>query len=229
VLERQARAAVPSDLAKAMAAAAARITAGEALAVSAPMAAAALAGIHLRTMMMRQCWVIAGLMALGITTTVGVVGLATAGGDESKAAPQADDRKLAAKAGAEHPDLPLAEKLERLKAEFESANRAFQAFYRGSTIPKKDEARAAEVQPDFPAFVRRVFDLAATAPQDPAARDAMLWIVRKGLGGSDSGPHAGEFAMAATWLIRHFGDDPDAVRVALNSTQHLPPTATTCC
>ncbi len=85
--------------------------------------------------MMRQCWMIAGTIALGITTTGGAIALATRGGEEPKAAARPDDRKPAAKVGAERPEPPLAEKLNRLKAEYDAANRAFAALYRGSTIP----------------------------------------------------------------------------------------------
>ena len=164
--------------------------------------------------MMRQCWMIAGLIALGITTTVGAVALATAGGDEPKGTPSADEPKLVANAvvdaKAERPEPPLAEKLDRLMAEYEGANRAFGALYRGSTIPEENRAKAAEIQPDFPAVVRRIVDLAATAPKDQAVRDAMLWVLRH-----DNHSEGGEFALAASWLVRHHGDDPDAVRVGL--------------
>ena len=93
--------------------------------------------------------------------------------------------KPAAKAGAERPEPPLAEKLDRLKAEYEDADRAFFAFYRGSTIPEENLAKAAEIQPDFPAVVRRIADLAATAPKDPAVRDAMLWVIRQASAADD--------------------------------------------
>jgi thiol-disulfide isomerase/thioredoxin len=176
-------------------------------------AIAGLAGFHLRNMTMRQSWMIAGLIAFGITTIVGAVGLATAGGDEPKAAPWADDPKPAAKAVAERPEFPLAEKLDSLKSEYERANRAFYALFRGSTIPEENQAKAAEIKPDYPGVVRRIFDVAATAPNNPAVRDAMLWIIGP-FGGSEQ-RYPGEFALAATWLVRHFGDDPDAVRVGL--------------
>jgi RNA polymerase sigma factor (sigma-70 family) len=220
VLERTSRAAVPSHLAKGTAAAVARISAGEALAGVAPVAVAWLAGIYLRNMMIRQCWMIAGLIALGMTTTVGAVGLATAGGDEPKATPSADEPKVVANAvvaaKGERPEPPLAEKLDRLKAEYEAANRAFFAIYRGSTIPEENQAKAAEIEfvRIFPAVVRRIADLAATAPKDPAVRDAMLWMIEKAQNGSET-LYPGEFALAASWLVRHHGDDPDSVRVGL--------------
>jgi hypothetical protein len=143
---------------------------------------------------------------------LGTVGLATGVGVEQKAAPSADVPKPAAKAGAERPGPPLAEELDRLTAEYEAANRAFFKLYRGSTIPEEDLKRAAEIQPDFPAFVRRIAELAATAPKDPAVRDAMLWVIQKAKRGHADG---GAFGLASNWLVRHFGDDPDAVRVGL--------------
>jgi thiol-disulfide isomerase/thioredoxin len=164
-------------------------------------------------MMMRQSWIIACLIALVVTTTVGAVGLATAGGDEPKATPRAVDPKPVAKAGAKRPEPPLAAKLDRLKTEYEGAQRAFQELYRGSTIPAENLKKAAEMQPDFPAVVRRIFDLAATAPKDPAVREVLLWVIQRSQRGLMDN---GEFALAASWLLRRFGDDPDAVRVGLD-------------
>jgi RNA polymerase sigma factor (sigma-70 family) len=218
LLERTSRAAVPCDLAKKTAAAAARIAAGRTVAGTTPVAVAELAGSHLRAMMMRQFWTITGLIACSITTCVAAVALATAGGDDSKATPSADGPKRVAKtvveAKAEHPDSTLAEKLDRLEAEYEGAMRAFQSFYRGSTIPEENRKKAAEAQPDFQAFIRRMTELAATSPKEPAVRDAMLWVIRMtGRGGR--GGDGSAFEQAADWLVRHFGDDPDAVRVGL--------------
>ena len=127
VLERTSRAAMPSDLAKRTVTAAARISAGEVLARAAPPAIARLTGFVLRSMMMKQCAIIAGMILLGITTTVGTVKLANAGGDEPKAASLAVKPNAAVNAGAELPQPPLAEKLDRLKTEYE-ATWAFEAF-----------------------------------------------------------------------------------------------------
>jgi peroxiredoxin len=167
-------------------------------------------------MIMRHDWMLAGLIAFGITTTVGAAGLATGGGDEPKAAPRDEDPKPTANANAERPEPSLAEEFDRLKAEYEGAQRAYHALYRGSTIPEKNQAKAAEIQPDLPAIVRRIGELAATAPKSPAVRDAMLWVIRHTVSFDVYGVHADEFGVAANWLIRHFGDDPDAVRVGLD-------------
>jgi thiol-disulfide isomerase/thioredoxin len=171
------------------------------------VAVARLAGFCLRIVRMRQYWMIVGLITLGITTTLGAVGPATGSGDEPKATARTDDLKPAAKAGAERPEPPLAEKLDRLKVTYEDAFRAYDA--------EVNRAKAAEIRPDLPAVARRLFDLAAIAPKDPAVRDGMLWMIEEVGRFQSEGPYSGEFAVAANWLVLHFGDDPDAVRVGL--------------
>jgi thiol-disulfide isomerase/thioredoxin len=171
------------------------------------VAVAGLAGLYLRIVMMRQYWMIVSLTTLGITTTAGAAAQATGGGDEPKAMARTDDLKPAAKAGAERSEPPLAEKLDRLEVQYEVAFRAYDA--------EENRAKAAEIRPDLAANARRMFDLAATAPRDPSVRDAMLWMIQEVGRFQSEGPYSGEFALAASWLVRHFGDDPDAVRVGL--------------
>jgi RNA polymerase sigma factor (sigma-70 family) len=210
VLESTSRAAVPASTAKRAVAAVARISADGALAAASPSAVTGPVGFYLRSMMMKQIGIIVAFVAIAITTAIGAVGLSTAGGDESKAKPSANEPKSAGG----RPEPSLATKLNQLETEYERAERAFQAFYRGSTIPAENLAKATAIQPDYPAFVRRIADLAATAPKDPSVRDAMLWVIRRSHG-ADDGPRAGTFTLAASWLVQHFGDDPDAVRVGL--------------
>ena len=57
-------------------------------------------------------------------------------------------------------------------------------------------------------------DLAESSPDDPAARDALLWVIDKP-GRGDMGAYGDEFARAAALLVRHHGDDPEAVRIGL--------------
>jgi peroxiredoxin len=134
--------------------------------------------------------------------TLIAVWLATGRGDEPKAT--SGDR------------AKLAEQLDRIKLEYEAAERSFHAFFKGSTIPDQDMERALKVEPDLSATVRRIAELGTVAPKDPAVRDAMLWVIRQTLGGGDNGPNLGDFSVAGSWLVRHFGDDPDAVRVGLD-------------
>ncbi len=218
-LESTSRAAVPPGLAKSSTAAAVRLTAGQAVAGTVPAAAARLAGLTLRQMVMRQTWMIAGFIALGLATTGAAVRLTLAGGDKPNAAPHSQDLKPAAETKApvanKTSDPSLAEKLDRMKAEYENADREFHSFYRGSYIPKENLEKALQVRPDLPAIVRRIADLGAASPKDPALRDAMLWVISQATR-ADLGPFGGEFAVAANWLLRNHGDDPDAVRVGLD-------------
>lgn len=59
-----------------------------------------------------------------------------------------------------------------------------------------------------------MIDLAESAPKDPAARDALIWVIDKP-GMRDQGAYGVEFARAAALLVRYHGDDPEAVRLGL--------------
>jgi thiol-disulfide isomerase/thioredoxin len=78
------------------------------------------------------------------------------------------------------------------------------------------------MSPDDIAFSRRMVDLAETSPADPAARDALVWVINKP-GRFDRGPYGDEFARAAALLARHHGDDPEAIRVGLELSNILSP------
>ncbi len=151
-----------------------------------------------------------GLIVSALATTAATLGLTRTGGQEPNATPPA--AKPQSTVRAESSFQPLAQQLDPLKAEYETALRTFMGFYRGSTIPPESLAQATKLQPDYPAFVRRIATLAASALRSPAVRDAMLWVI----GQSPHGPYAAEFALAANWLVRYFGDDPDAIRVGLD-------------
>ena len=57
-------------------------------------------------------------------------------------------------------------------------------------------------------------DLAATAPNDPGARDTLLWVLDKpGMG--PGGPYSDEFARAVLLLLRHHSDDSEVARLGL--------------
>ena len=82
--------------------------------------------------------------------------------------------------------------------------------------PQLAALQAAAMRPRDPYvdYSRRMVDLAESSPGDPAARDALLWVVDKP-GHGDEGPYADQFARAAALLVRHYGDDPEAVRIGL--------------
>ena len=161
-LEATSRACVPPSLPKSVAAAAARFSAGESLSGCLPAAASRLTVLTLRQMLMRQCGMIVAVIALGLATTGGAVALALAGRDDPKPAPPSQEPKPSpsAKARVETKlaDPSLAQQFDRLKSEYENADREFHSFYRGSYIPKENLEKALQVRPDLPAFVRRIAD-----------------------------------------------------------------------
>ena len=141
--------------------------------------------------MTRRLWTGLVLAALGLCATGAIV--QAAGGDEKTKA-------LALPSDAPQPDLgaprsasSLAERFAQIRAEYEAQ------------------------RTDVAAYARRMVDLAASSPADPAARDALIWVIKKP-GMSDTGAYGDEFARAAALLVRHHGDDPEAVRVGLDLT-----------
>ena len=70
------------------------------------------------------------------------------------------------------------------------------------------------MSPDDVAYSGRMLDLAASAPADRTARDALLWVLNKPYR-ADFGAFGDQFAGAAALLVRHHGDDPEAVRIGL--------------
>ncbi len=76
--------------------------------------------------------------------------------------------------------------------------------------------------PDDVTFCRRMVDLALSSPADPASRDALIWVLNKPYR-ADYKEYGDEFARAAALLVRHHGDDPEAVRIGLGMTNSLSP------
>jgi len=154
----------------------------------------------------------AGLYAIVVTATLGAVGLAYICADEPISVVQTKS---------EPPVPPLAEQFDRLKTEYEDAFRAYEALSSASARTEENRAKATKIRPDLSTVTRRIADLAAATPEDPAVRDAMLWLIEKIRPYRGGGHYAGEFVVAANWLVRHFGDDPDAVRVGLEFDTQL--------
>jgi thiol-disulfide isomerase/thioredoxin len=122
--------------------------------------------------------------------------------------PESDDQK-------KQPEQPIAERYAQIQAECAAQLRAAnQAAAKARNPPEKgavSERRAIDVLADY---ARRVLDLAESSPHDPATRDALLWLIDMS-GARDTGAYGDQFARAAALLVRHHGDDPDAVRVGL--------------
>ena len=107
----------------------------------------------------------------------------------------------------------LADRLAAILAEYAAAQERLRAAVAQVTTPRERNELAARLRPDDTVYSKRLVDLALERPDDPAARDACLWVVNKG-NQADVGAYGDEFARAAALLVRHHGDDP-VVAVAL--------------
>ena len=112
------------------------------------------------------------------------------------------------------PQRPLAELYAQILADFESQaagsrEDAAKARNQPSGVPA-----GARRPPDEAAYSRRIIDLAERSPEGPASRDALLWVINKPHKGV-FGAYGDQFARASALLVRHHGDDPEAVRIGL--------------
>ena len=120
-------------------------------------------------------------------------------------------------------DGPFAKQYAQFLAEFE----AKQAGYRQAAAKaegSRDKRTNADKRPrdSVVYYSRRMVDMAETSPTDPAARDPLLWVINKP-GRGDMGDYGDQFARAAALLVRHHGDDPEAVRIGLRLDNVLTP------
>ena len=111
---------------------------------------------------------------------------------------------------------PIAKQYAQIRAEFEAQQAAHRpaATKAESTHDKRDGA--AKASPDLVAYCRRMVDLAESSPDHPAARDALIWVFNApGSAGTNVGAYHDQLARAGALLVRHHGDDPEAVRIGL--------------
>jgi peroxiredoxin len=113
------------------------------------------------------------------------------------------------------PERPIAERYAQIRAEFEAQLAADRQAARKAENPPANGAVAARRPIDlFAEYTRRMVDLVESSPHDQAARDALLWVADPN-GLRDTGAYGDQFARAAALLVRHHGDDPEAVRIGL--------------
>jgi RNA polymerase sigma factor (sigma-70 family) len=209
-----ATASVPPGLATSTAAAAARLSAGGAIAGMVPAGASALAaGVLGRLGMMNVRLAAIGGLSLGLLAVgAGVLAQQSRGGRASEDRADAP----AASAGRPAPKPEAAARLRSILSEWDEAQRV---CFNVASLAKDDAGRQLVyglMAPDLTEYTRRLLDLAEAEPDDPSARDALLWIVRNGTGRSDDqGPWASQFGEAVDRLIRHHADDPQVARTAL--------------
>ncbi len=131
-----------------------------------------------------QSLALAGLAALliaSVTSADEPTALSAASAETSKS----DD-------ASRRPEGPIAKKYEQIRAEFEAQQAAFR---QPSTRPiaratsGRSPGRGRAIWSSY--YSRRMVDLAESSPDDPAARDALLWVIDKpGIG--DMGAYGDE-------------------------------------
>ena len=147
-------------------------------------------------------------------------------------ASQADDRPAQTAASApttkpdpasQGPDQSIAKKYQEILAEFEAEQIARRrVLTKAQSTPAKPVISEKRPRDLIVHYARRMVDLALSSPADPGARDALLWVIDKP-GRGDGGPYGDEFARAAALLVRHHGDDPEAVRIGLRLDNRVTP------
>jgi thiol-disulfide isomerase/thioredoxin len=110
----------------------------------------------------------------------------------------------------------IAKQYAEIRTEFE-AHKA--AHRQAATKPESTQDKrngAAKASADLGGYCRRMVDLAESSPDHPAARDALIWVFNTpGPPATNVGAYHDQLARAGALLVRHHGDDPEAVRIGL--------------
>ncbi len=112
------------------------------------------------------------------------------------------------------PERPIVKRYAQILAEFEAQRATYLHAVNEAKSPSDKREVTRKMAPDVVAYSRRLVALAESSPDDPAARDALLWVVSK-TSIRDFGAYGDQFARAGSLLVRHHGDDPEAVRIGL--------------
>jgi RNA polymerase sigma factor (sigma-70 family) len=199
----QYRAAVPELLAQSTSKMAAKSAAG-----TIPATVAVLASQGIRSIFMSKGFVTAATAAL-----IGLGCLGTAAAVFGRGAPQApakaDD---APKPKAEKPSI--ADQYNEIVKQFEAEQQKVAEAVEKVKTEAESMKIYAKLTPDDVAYSRRMVELAATSPKDPASRDALVWVLNK-MYRDDEGPYGDEVARAVRMLVNDHANDPEAVRVGL--------------
>jgi peroxiredoxin len=120
------------------------------------------------------------------------------------------------------PDESVAKRFAQIRAEYEAEQASFREALKAGTPRNKPAVASSARRDPFVACCRRMTELAASSPADPGARDALLWVL-DAPGRGDMGAYHDECTRAAALLVRHHGDDPEAVRIGLRLDNVLNP------
>ena len=142
----------------------------------------------------------------------------------TRAAPLSQPAAPSAGASTPQPpaDRPIADRLAAIVAESKAHSVALYADADKVPAGKPQSAIINRLFADEVAACRRVNDLVQEEPAIPAARDALLWVVDMPNRGP-AGDYGDEAARAGSMLVRHHGDDPDAVAVGLGLNNWVSP------
>ena len=207
-----ARAEVPEWLAAGTTSIAARGSIGPAPGGAGSAAVSALVNETIRRMMMVSGFRV-GLLVLAIgLPTATAVGLSAADGSGAKKT--ALGASVPPGRGTGQTEPTMADRFARIKAEYRAQQDAVSHAVEKAKNQREINEIYTKMSPDEVAFTRRMVDLATSSPKDPVARDALVWVVDKP-GMWKVGEYGDEFGRAAALLVRHHGDDPEAVRVGL--------------
>ncbi len=206
-----ARAEVPAWLATGTTAAGIRWSTGRALGGGVSAAVSTLVNETIRSMMMVNGFRVGMmLLAIGLPTAT-VVSLS---GADDGAAKKTADASAPVGSGSGQTAPTMADRFARIKAEYTAQQEAASHALEKAKNQHEINEITTKMSPDELAFTRRMLELAMSNPKDAVARDALIWIIDKP-GMWKVGEYGDEFARAAALLVRHFGDDPEAVRVGL--------------
>ena len=164
---------------------------------------------------MTQRWCAATFLLMGLIA--GGAGRA-AGQEPQPPAPQGDAARLGDKPATPQPSL--ADRQAAILAEYAAQREVVRIAQEKAPTEREQRELYTKLTPDDVIYSRRMVDLALTNPTDPAARDALIWVIDKPYR-ADHAAYGDEFARAAALLVRHHGDDPVAIQVGLGLTNVL--------
>jgi thiol-disulfide isomerase/thioredoxin len=114
----------------------------------------------------------------------------------------------------------IAERFAKIRAEYENQLTVVRKAVANAPNPGERNEIYDKLKPNEADYSRRMVDLAESSPADSASRDALIWVISKGFM-PDEGAYGDEFARASALLIRHHGDDPEAVRIGMGLSNVL--------
>ena len=179
-----------------------------------PAAIAALLENTLKSL--RVAKAIKGVVLLSALGCVAAVGLAAVRGSDEPQDRRTKDVQVPAanRTAAPANSNSLADQFRKIVKEFDDEKHlADREAEKGKTPFEKWKIRS-EKSPDETSYARRVVDLAATYPNAPASRDALIWVMDKPYR-TDGGSFGDEVQRAVNLLVDHHADDPEVARLGL--------------